>query len=382
MLTKIDIEGFKSIENESLKLAPLTILTGINSSGKSTVIQALLLLLRFTMPVNQFSLQKIISPYSNPRDIRNKFTNQPDTNICLHLEDNELIEQLRLVTKEGKKENTTLFRGMVKPAQSFIDKINVDDHDPYASKPPVAYYYEQADEEYFEQPELFYLNANRIGPQAVTQKSDTKVGENAELLFGYFDKIKGNTLPDDLVKFDESKTIGYQVSQWISFISGSNVELKTENLESNEVNVTFDSDGLKDISPFNLGAGISYLAKVVIICLIAKKDDLVIIENPEIHLHPKAQAGLGVFFSFIARNGIQLMIETHCEHLINKVAYQIYLEEINEDDAVIHYKSSVQEPFQTLKVDENGEFNNNKNELVSFPKGFFDATLADLMEMR
>lgn len=381
MLTKIDIEGFKSIENESLKLAPLTILSGVNSSGKSTVIQALLLLLRFSMPVNQFSLQKLIVPYSNPRDIRNKFTNQPDTSIGVKIEGNELIEQLGLNTKESEHGGTTIFRGMAKPTQNVVAKIESGD-EYYSSKPPVVYYYEQTDEEYFAQPELFYLNANRIGPQAVTQKSDTKVGENAELLFGYFDKIKGKTLPNGLVKFSDSKTIGYQVSQWISFISGSNIELKTESLESNEVNVTFDSDGLKDISPFNLGAGISYLAKVVIICLIAKKNDLVIIENPEIHLHPKAQASLGVFFSFIANNGIQLIIETHCEHLINKVAYQIYNDEMNENDAVIHYKSSVKYPFETLKIDENGEFNNSNNKLVSFPKGFFDATLAELMEMR
>jgi len=381
MLTKIKIEGFKSIENESLQLTPLTILTGVNSSGKSTVIQALLLLLRFTMRVNHFSLQKLISPYSNPRDIRNKFTNQSDTSISVEIKANENIDKLELITKESETKGATLFRGIVS-AKKSVSEPEKSTNEVLSSKPPVVYHYEQTDEEYIEQPELFYLNANRIGPQAVTLKSDTKVGDNAELLFGYYEEVKGRTLPDCLVKFSDSKTISYQVSQWVSLISGSNIELKTEVLESNEVNVTFDSDGLKDISPFNLGAGISYLAKVVIICLIAKKGDLVVIENPEIHLHPKAQASLGGFFAFIAKSGIQLMIETHCEHLINKLAHQVYKEELNENDVVIHYKNSVKEPFRTLNIDGNGEFNDNNAKLVTFPKGFFDATLAELMEMR
>jgi predicted ATPase len=131
-----------------------------------------------------------------------------------------------------------------------------------------------------------------------------------------------------------------------------------------------------------LGAGMSYVAKVLIICLMAKKGDLVLLENPEIQLHPKTQALLGVFLTFISSKGIQLIIETHCEHLINKIAYQIYEDEIDAKDVVIHYKPSVSESFQTILIDENGEFNDEDGNVQSFPTGFFDATLADLMNMR
>ena len=113
--------------------------------------------------------------------------------------------------------------------------------------------------------------------------------------------------------------------------------------------VYFQDKDLGPVSPLNLGAGMSYVSKVIILCLIAKKGDLVIIENPEIHLHPQAQAQLGVFFTFIANCGIQLIIETHCEHLINKICYQVYDEKIAESDVVIQYKANVREQFQQLK---------------------------------
>ncbi|MCI5188931.1 MAG: hypothetical protein D3905_03835, partial [Candidatus Electrothrix sp. AS4_5] len=126
----------------------------------------------------------------------------------------------------------------------------------------------------------------------------------------------------------------------------------------------------------------SCIAKVLIICLMAKKGDLVLIENPEVQLHPKAQAQLGVFFAFIASKGIQLIVETHCEHLINKISYQVYEDEISSDDVVIHYKPDVDQDFETILIDQNGEFNDVDGKVVSFPSGFFDATLADLMKMR
>ncbi|BBT72737.1 hypothetical protein WP8S18E06_40360 [Klebsiella sp. WP8-S18-ESBL-06] len=126
----------------------------------------------------------------------------------------------------------------------------------------------------------------------------------------------------------------------------------------------------------------SYIAKVLIICLMAKKGDLILLENPEIQLHPKAQAHLAIFLTFIASKGIQVIVETHCEHLINRIAYQIYDDEISSTDVVVHYKPSVDESFVSLLIDDNGDFTDLSHNKASFPKGFFDATLAELMEMR
>ncbi|EOU3062054.1 TPA: AAA family ATPase [Yersinia enterocolitica] len=349
MINRIDIQGFKSIDNEFLKLAPLTILTGTNSSGKSTVIQALLLIFKNSVHMNRFSMDEITRYLSDFSSIRNKNTNAREINLSVETTNKENIS-LRISSTD------ILFN----PSELYVYESNSDEV----------------------KPEFFYLNANRIGPQEQVTVTERKVGNSAEFIFNYFEKVKRNPLSEGLVYFEGSSTIDFQVSKWLSYITETESKLVTEQVSTNHINISFDMGGIKDISPLNLGSGISYVTKVIILCLIAKKGDLIIIENPEIHLHPKAQAQLGVFLAFIANSGIQLIIETHCEHLINKIAYQIYNDKIPDKNVVIHYKGSVNEAFQTINIDENGEFNNEHGCIISFPKGFFDATLANLMEMR
>ncbi|MFT7682415.1 MAG: putative ATPase [Moritella dasanensis] len=375
MLNEITIEGFKSINKETLIFAPLTVLTGTNSSGKSTVIQALLLVSRFAVNPNRYSLAEITRPYSDVRDVRNRFINSQDINITLPINDNSGIKELGLSVKE--QELGILFRGNVKPTSAMLERIANGDVD--MSEPPMTLIYETPEVSGVD--ELFYLNASRTGPQDVAPIGEVKVGRLAEFLFGYFDAVKGEPLVDELVRFNGSSTLDYQVSQWLSQITNTVTELKTVKINSTQVKVTFNSDGLDNISASNLGAGMSYVSKVIILCLMAKRGDVVIIENPEIHLHPQAQAQLGVFFTFIANCGIQLIIETHCEHLINKIRHQVYLKEFAKDDVVIQYKQAVREPFIELNLDGNGRYIDKEENRVGFPSGFFDSTLNSLIEM-
>lgn len=350
MLKQLKIKDFKSIEDADLRLAPLTILTGANSSGKSTAIQALMLLIKYSGSANRFSMDELLRYLDNFSAIRNKKKNAKVINITVVDEfGNEHAIEIR---------NDLRIAGTTLPYQ-FESTNGALDAD------------------------FLYLNANRMGAEdLVAISQNRKVGDSGQYLFSHFNKIKGDPLSDSLVKFDGSKTLGFQLSQWLTKITGSDIELKTETV-GDRVKVSFKVKDIdSEVSPFNLGSGISYIAKVLIICLMAKQGDLVVIENPEVQLHPKSQALLGEFLSFISCNGIQLIVETHSEHLINKIAYEVYEDNIPSDDIVIHYKNSVADDFDTIFFDENGEFNNIDGEVISFPSGFFDATLVDLMMMR
>jgi len=138
--------------------------------------------------------------------------------------------------------------------------------------------------------------------------------------------------------------------------------------------------GEDEYIPENLGTGLSHLFSILVICLSAKKGNIIIIENPEIHLHPKAQAKLGEFFAFIASKGIQLIIETHNDHILNRVAYEIYNSSISKDDVIIHYFSN---PYKkdTIFLSDKGQFVNEQNRAIQFPEGFFDATLKEIFEI-
>lgn len=350
MLKQLKIKDLKSIEAADLKLAPLTILTGANSSGKSTAIQAILLLIKNSGSANRFSMDELLRYLDNFSTIRNKNTHAQIIKITAVDTDN-ITHNLEITTDNVIAETRLPYQ-----FEAIHDAVEAD---------------------------FLYLNANRLGAEdLVAISQNRKVGDSGQYLFSHFNKIKGNPLPDNLAKFDGSKTIGFQLGQWLTDITGSDIELKTETI-GDRVKVSFKVKDIdSDVSPFNLGSGISYIAKVLIICLMAKKGDLVVVENPEVQLHPKSQALLGKFLAFIASRGIQLIVETHSEHLINKVAYEVYEDHIPSEDVLIHYKSSVDNDFETILFDENGEFNNMEGDIIGFPTGFFDATLADLMKMR
>ncbi|GME47339.1 MULTISPECIES: AAA family ATPase [unclassified Pantoea] len=350
MLTKIEILNFKSLESETLSLKPLTIFTGANSSGKSSVLQAIMLVIKQSQESNRYSMEELLRYLNDFHAIRNKKTNAKAIKIS------------------------------VTDSQNTVNELTIF-VDGFIRKSDLSYIYEPS-EEISSQPEFLYLNANRIGAQEVTPLSDRRIGILGEYLFSTFEKIKIKPVEEQLLKFPGSKTLSYQVAEWLSYITGTTSELVTEKI-SDQLKISFKIREIEGfVSPFNLGAGMSYISKVIIICLMAKKGDLIIIENPEVQLHPKAQSYLGEFLCFIAANGIQLIVETHCEHLLNKVTYQVYKDSIQNEDVIIHYKPDVNSKFLNLLLNEDGEYVDCNNNTIAFPKGFFDATLSELLEMR
>ena len=95
--------------------------------------------------------------------------------------------------------------------------------------------------------------------------------------------------------------------------------------------------GNREIKPNHVGTGISYVANVIISALSCRKDSLFVIENPEIHLHPKAQSKLLDFFCFLAARGLQVIIETHSDHIFNGLRKNIKMGRISERDSNIYF---------------------------------------------
>ncbi len=98
------------------------------------------------------------------------------------------------------------------------------------------------------------------------------------------------------------------------------------------------------------------------------------------HLHPKAQSKLADFFAFIAQLGVQVILETHCEHLIYKLCYNVNQGIIDYDKVVFQYKE-INKPFQAIYTDKKGRFVDKENNQRKFPTGFFDATLTDYLKI-
>jgi predicted ATPase len=79
----------------------------------------------------------------------------------------------------------------------------------------------------------------------------------------------------------------------------------------------------KHVTVADVGFGVSQLLPVVVFGLRSPEDSLLLLEQPEIHLHPRLQANLADFLLMLASSGVRLLVETHSDHLINRLRRRI-----------------------------------------------------------
>ncbi|MFZ2967550.1 MAG: AAA family ATPase [Sulfuricurvum sp.] len=349
MIKSLSIEAFKCFEKESLEFRNLTILTGTNASGKSSVIQALL---QLALHAN--------NDYSSPLAHYLNFIAEFDETINFNMD----VDEYRL-SLEGFED------GLAYLFKRGGDIINLQDNQ--SIKESISY----------SKGNLVFLSADRIGPQDTYSKNTNpldRFGIYGEYAISFLERARRNRneVIDELIQDSNTrKVLDSQVNYWLEYILDT--EIKTQEIEgTNQVKAQF-RNGNAFVRPKNIGSGISYLASILIICLSAQKEQIIIIENPEIHLHPQAQSKIGEFLAFVASKGVQIIIETHNDHLINRICYEQFKGTLRSEEVVIHYKQSLYEPFETLEI-VRGNFKNENNE-NRFPEGFYDATIQEIFEI-
>ena len=347
MIDSIEIKGFKCINQELLRLAPLTVLAGPNSSGKSTVLQAILLGASAHAQKNLPQLKEVVKPFSQFREVYNRYHNAQAVEIVV----------------SGGGGAAPIRQSLRADASTELQPAQAGQLD-----------YESS---------LFYLCANRVGPEELAELNrELRIGQNGQYALGYFEQRKDKPVHDQLARSEASaKTLKAQIAWWLSFIAGYEIGPVVEEVTPLQVKVSFSTPDLEYISPFNTGAGTSYLLKLLVMCLCAKPGDVLLIENPEIHLHPGAQSRLGSLFAFLVSKGGQLVVETHCEHLINRIRYEVYSKKLQENGIIIYYKPDAQSPFIRININIRGHYANEEGQEMDFPQGFFDSTLAELLEI-
>lgn len=345
MIKRLHIEAFKSISEISFDCKKLNLITGINSSGKSTLLQALLIAAQ-----NSRSDSGINGRYINIGEFRDaKSFNVKAKEIRISVED-DIGQTFDLIFDET---------GVIK--NSFYDKeLNMF-----------------AEQGSFEN--IRYLSCNRIGAEDIYRKNFTEnkdVGINGEYTIFCLDKYKSSNLPEELITYKSSYTLYSQVNHWLNYILGASVS--TENIVGTDFVKCFYSiaEG-KQIRPKNIGAGLSYLISILVLCLLSDKNDIIIIENPEIHLHPQAQSKVCEFLYFIAKSDRQLFIETHSDHVFNGIRVGIATGKMANEDVSVNF----------FNTDENNNTQNNvvefgkRGRILNYTEGLFDQFDIDLNKM-
>jgi predicted ATPase len=125
-----------------------------------------------------------------------------------------------------------------------------------------------------------------------------------------------------------------------------------------------------------VGVGVSQVIPVVVAALFAKPGHIVIVEEPESHLHPLAQAKLAELMASVsAARGVQFIVETHSEHLFRRMQTLMARQQVQPDQAAMYFveRDGQVAKMRELKVDDLGR-------VANWPPKFFGDSLSETRE--
>jgi predicted ATPase len=165
------------------------------------------------------------------------------------------------------------------------------------------------------------------------------------------------------------------VEAWMGEFSPNLRLVTSDESDQDRVRLRYQFEGSRGLSnqyrPTNVGFGVSYTFPVILAILAAEPGDLLLIEAPEAHLHPRGQAKIGELLALAAASGVQLLVETHSDHVLNGVRVAVHQRLIKALDTVFFYfqwdtkRADGATSVQRLAVDSSGRIEN-------WPAGFFD----------
>ncbi len=362
MIQQLQINNFKAHKCLNMPTAGLNLLTGLNGMGKSSVIQALLLLrqshLANALPQG-LKLNGNLVEIGIAADAFNKLT---ETEATLDI---KLSEQLYWNFRRNN--------GDFLPIQAS-QTIGIDECGLFNNN-------------------FQYLSAERLSPREEHRTNTFAVeinrqlsehkgqGEYAVHFLSHYAQIQVHPLLCHRNARDNS--LIKQVDAWMSEISPGIKTVIEDNLQNVKLAYQYDNgiDYTDPFKPENVGFGVSYALPIVVATLAAPVDSLLLFENPESHIHPAGQAKLAELFALAAQTGVQLFIETHSDHIINGTLVSIknHLEGkdgVGPDNVRIYYfRRSSQSAYDTECVP---VVIRSDGRIKTPPTGFFDQFAQDL----
>ena len=170
------------------------------------------------------------------------------------------------------------------------------------------------------------------------------------------------------------------IAQWLKklgLVDSFRVSALTQGRPIYEVLVRKSVDSI-EVPLSEVGFGVSQILPVLVLCFYAEPGSTLIFEQPEIHLHPAVQSALAdVFIDAYKLRGIQIVFESHSEHLLRRLQRRIAEEHIPEDDVGLFFCSIGKEGYSTLEELNVDQFGNISN----WPKGFFGDQFGEIAAM-
>lgn len=349
MINELEIHGYKSFVREVFSLRPLTILTGLNGSGKSSIIQSIRML------INSSADSPYLEGHGDYSELKSKYS--PRSKPIF----------MKMTTTQGEVSSLKL------DASNFERHMNGD----FIAE---------------------YISAERFGPRStlpICSNRKVTIGEKGEFAVDFFSKFSGCLVNKKMHHASTvSNTLQDQLNAWMSEISPN-------------VSFSFQMDSKHDTSHVeidshratNTGFGISYSLPVILAALglaisdcknvdqphavnwfekLKRSNVILLVENPEAHLHPKGQTQLGILLAMLSTLNVQVIVETHSDHFIDgvRIASKEIDELLNSNISIKYFIKENEKPstYKNIDVKDNGS-------LSGWPDGFFDQMQKNLFRL-
>lgn len=433
MFKKIHLEHYRSFSSLDIELSSITLFVGPNNSGKSSAISALRLLaqtldsndpnvrLLLNGPFGDFGTYKDLVHGNQTRkqlkigiEIENKKPNIGSRKIKLDLKykyrsslKEVVLKEIRLVSDnkpligceyndDSEKFTPRMLLGNGIPAhlatsaskwldfRNFIPRVmitslsydffmstqlsDVKDNEVYLRKitrdsVSISRNFQSIE----------YVGAMRLPPARTflyAGERRKRVGANGE----YSAAILAM---DSMRRGVKSKGIKNKIVNWLS-LAGIASDLKILALSDRYYEIQVQHPITKEYENYaDVGYGNSQVVPVLIAGYNLNPGETFIVEEPEIHLHPKAQSELGDFFVDLHENNVQSIIETHSEHMIIRLQQHVASGRIKASDVCIYYTEPTPEGKTIIKL----QMNDKGNFTTEWPGGFFAERLEEVTKL-
>lgn len=367
MLTQIDLRHFKCFELLKLPLYPLTLLAGANASGKSSVLQAIALIHQ-TMREHEWSSRLMLNGdvvrLGSTVDVIDQVYGTHSCDISLQDRDSTWFRW----KFEGGRRDLSL-----KVASVSID--DVEKLNPTGLRHLLPWPHGESS---FTQrlQGLTYLTAERLGPREYYILADLQstpvVGSDGKYAVSVLDSGRDLPVLDELMVQNILPDRFRQVeARMAHFFPGCVLDIEPTSRANAAMLGIRRSGDTGFLRPVHAGFGLTQILPIIVAALSASKDDLLLIENPEVHLHPAGQAQMGKFLAEVAAAGVQVILETHSDHILNGIRRAVKGKMLPPEDVALYFfRPRGSQTDDTPQVQ--SPTLNNEGRLDDWPDGFFD----------
>lgn len=355
MFSAIRLKNFKRFQHIEIPLGKMTLLMGMNGAGKSSVIQSILLVRQSissrSIDDGKLSLSGELCTLGTGKDVFNAQAGSQDKLA------------LGFIQSEGGLE----VERVVECSYSDSDQLEANFGDPSLQFGAL------------DLPEFTYLSAERLGPrlmsprvQAQAQRGNIGLGGEGALAVLEHNQDLVLVDGDPRILNGASSASVYELTQsYLSEISpGVRLDIVANTrLDSISSGFSFTNQGslrTDAFRPTNVGFGLSYSLPIIIACLTAKPGSLLLVENPEAHLHTKGQRAMADLLQRTASAGVQVIVETHSREIFYSLRNGKFSGTVECDEIVVNYflSSGPSEVFTLSPI---------TGDLGSWPGEFFEA---------